>query len=973
MRQPARRPPRQPVFPAPPPKTVRSLDSILLVKNRRRRRAAARQRSFKTLRGGTWALLAFALTALASGALGLTFLYADLSADLPSVYALETLLNPRDGALYQPTRLYDRTGQNLLLSLENPGVSRRYLYLDPARGEAFHPLLAQGAVALFDPDFWKRRGIRWDSLTDPAPRAIPERLAADLLLHNEPPGLRRALRLRLLANQIIAVYGQEQVLEWWLNSTSFGHLAHGADSAAQAYLGKPASALSNAEAALLIAALEAPALNPLDAPAAALENQQDVLLRLLALGVLSQSDYEAARDTSLTLLDPPPAPALPARAFTARVLDQLASQIGRQRLERGGLKIITTLDLNLQQQVTCTLRAQLQRLANPQTGQAGADCETARLLPALPIRTVPDASGEWQASAILLDPNSGEVLALSGDTSLQGEGAVLRNRPAGSLLSPLLALAGFVRGLSPASLVWDIPAPGEDALAAIPDERYHGPVRLRTALANDYLAGLFTVQQQVGSAALKATAGSLGLDGFELPAEGETLLRDGEALDPLELAHTYSVFANLGVLHGAASESGQLPQPVLVLRVEDSGGSPLALESQRYSRPAVSQQLAYLVHHILSDEAARWQSLGYPNPLEIGRPAGAKIGQADGGRSTWAVGYTRSALGLVWLGSQEQDAPPPGALPAAGIWHALMQSVSRDQPVQSWQTPDGIALVDVCDPSGLLPTAHCPSIVSEVFLENNQPTGLDTLYRRFQINRETNRLATVFTPPELVEERTYLVVPPEAQQWSRLANLPVPPDEYDIVQQPPANPQAQISEPQPFDFVRGVVSLRGSASGEDFSAYSLQVGEGINPPAWMTIGESRSAPVENGVLGEWDSSGLNGLYVVRLLVVRGDQRVESSLLQVTVDNTPPEVRIPYPLAGQVFAGQDSITLQAEASDNLGLARVEWWLDGRKIGERSQSPYALVWEARRGEHSLEARAFDLAGNETRSQSLPFRVR
>ncbi len=951
---------------------MRSLESILLVKNRQRRRAAARQRGYYALRGGVWALLAITLTALASGALGLAFLYADLSADLPPVYTLEVLLNPRDGALYQPTRLYDRSGEQVLLSLENPGIPRRYLYLDPARGEALHPLLAQGAVALFDPAFWERRGIRWDSPGDPQARTIAERLAADLLLYDEPAGLRRSLRLRLLADQMVAVYGRAQLLEWLLNSANYGHLAYGADSAAQAYLGKPASALNNAEAALLLAALEAPALNPLDAPAAALENQQDVLLRLLALGVLTQSDYQTARDTPLTLLEAPPAPASPARAFTARVLDRLANQIDRQRLERGGLKIITTLDLSLQQQVTCTLQAQLVRLANPGR-QPPAGCEAARLLPALPMRTAPPASADWQASAVLLDPHSGEVLALSGNVSLQGEAAALRNHPAGTLQSPLLALAGFARSLSPASLVWDIPAAGSATPVANPDGRFHGPARLRSALANDYLAGLYAVQQQVGSAALNATANSLGLDGFRLPPAAETWLSRGEPLDPLELAHAYSVFASLGVLNGVVEQPGQLPQPVLVLRVEDSSGSPLVLSSERQSRAVVSAQLAYLVHHVLSDEAARWHSLGYPNPLEIGRPAGAKIGQADGGRSTWAAGYTPAVVGLVWLGSESQDAPPPGVLPAAGIWHALMQSVSRDQPVQAWQAPAGIAVVDVCDPSGLLPTAECPSVVSEVFLESSRPTGVDTLYRRFQINRETGRLATVFTPPELVEERTYLVVPPEAQEWSRLANLPVPPDEYDLVQQPPLNPLAQFSQPRPFAFVHGLVSLRGSAAGAGFSIYSLQVGEGINPRAWVTIGESRGTPVENGVLGEWDTSGLNGLYVVRLLVVRSDQRVETSLLQVTADNTPPQAGIPYPLAGQVFSGQDSITLQAEVSDNLGLARVEWWLDGRKIGERSQSPYALVWEARPGEHSLEVRAFDLAGNETRSEMRAFRVR
>ncbi len=173
--------------------------------------------------------------------------------------------------------------------------------------------------------------------------------------------------------------------------------------------------------------------------------------------------------------------------------------------------------------------------------------------------------------------------------------------------------------------------------------------------------------------------------------------------------------------------------------------------------------------------------------------------------------------------------------------------------------------------------------------------------------------------------------------------------------------------------VGGEVEIYGTASGEDFAAYSLQIGQGINPTAWVSIQESTSQAVENGRLAVWNTRNLEGLYVIRLLVIRRDQRVETSLLQVTVDNTPPQVRIPYPLEEQVFVGQSTITLQAEVSDAVGLARVEWRLDGRTIGEASQPPFALVWDARRGEHRLEVVAVDLAGNQTVSEPVQFRVR
>lgn len=289
--------------------------------------------------------------------------------------------------------------------------------------------------------------------------------------------------------------------------------------------------------------------------------------------------------------------------------------------------------------------------------------------------------------------------------------------------------------------------------------------------------------------------------------------------------------------------------------------------------------------------------------------------------------------------------------------------------------PDGLVTREVCNPSGLLPTAECPSVVSELFVEGSEPTRSDDLYQRFAINRETGRLATVFTPPELVEERVFLVVPPEAQEWSRLAELPVPPQDYDTIQLPQTDPDVQIVSPAQFSYARGKVRVTGSAAGDIFTSYSLQIGKGINPPAWQTVGEASDTPVEYGLLGEIDFTGLDGLYVIRLQVIQTDRRVKTFHLQVTVDERPPEVTMPYPLPGQVFAGgvQRTITLQGKAEDNVGLERLEWWADGKKVGERREAPFALIWDAPVGKHTLQVRAYDLAGNEARTEEVTIEVR
>jgi membrane carboxypeptidase/penicillin-binding protein PbpC len=295
----------------------------------------------------------------------------------------------------------------------------------------------------------------------------------------------------------------------------------------------------------------------------------------------------------------------------------------------------------------------------------------------------------------------------------------------------------------------------------------------------------------------------------------------------------------------------------------------------------VAPGLAYLVTSSLSDEAARWPSLGSPNALEIGRPAAAKLGQTPDGRDAWAAGYTPSRLVVTWTGGGAGGGLTP-RLPAV-LWNALMQLASRDLPREGWPVPPGVSVINVCDPSGLLPSADCPNVVSEVFTDGNEPTQIDTLYRVYYVNRETGHLATVFTPPQLVEKRVYLIVPPEAREWAVSAGIPVPPDSYDAIQPPPRDPNVNISSPELFASVQGRVQIIGTASGADFVSYRVQVGRGLNPQEWIQIGEEASAPVENDLLAEWDTTGLNGLYAVQLIVIRSDQRVETAVIQVTID------------------------------------------------------------------------------------------
>jgi membrane carboxypeptidase/penicillin-binding protein PbpC len=418
---------------------------------------------------------------------------------------------------------------------------------------------------------------------------------------------------------------------------------------------------------------------------------------------------------------------------------------------------------------------------------------------------------------------------------------------------------------------------------------------------------------------------------------------------------------------------------VTILSVEDDlgrvwwGNDQSESKKPVFQRPVISPQLAYLVTDVLKDEPARWLTLRHPNPLEIGRPVAAKIGQTLDQHDAWAIGYTPQLLVSAWVGGRKSEGQDNNQIvdseTAASLWNAVIKYASRDLPPDDWSVPAGVSRMAVCNPSGLLPSTECPDVVSEVFLNGTEPTQSDNLYEKIQINRETGRLATAFTPPELIEQRTYLVVPPEASEWARLASLPIPPVDFDIIlSREESSPDVKITSPAMLAQVLGEIPILGSASGDDFAYYRLQYGKGLNPQEWIQIGNDQNTPVDEGELGTWDTGGLDGLYTLQLEVVREDQRVDNALAQVTVDNQPPQVEIISPVAGEkAILKDDQLILLVEASDNLAVQSVAFHIDGELVDLRSDPPYAVPWKASVGEHILRAIATDQAGNKSDAQS------
>ncbi len=899
--------------------------------------------------------------------------YAQVTADLPSLEVLPVLLNPVDGELLQPTTITDRSGEMTLYALENPGVQRAYLAVNPEKPDHFSPQLLRAVIAKLDPTFWENPGYTLKDWRNPEPSTIAERLASELLLWQEPVSTMRAVRMRLLAAQLVADYGRTQVLEWYLNSAWFGHLATGAESAAELYFNKSARGLSLAESAMLAVVIEAPALNPLDSPDQALAMQKQFLGEMAQTQTITLEEFGSALREPLTLRASIKDPVSLAPAFTHHLLTKLEGMYSQNRLQRGGLVIQSTLDWQLQSQLTCTARTQLLRLQGILDAPS-EDCPTALLLP---TQTFAGLDAKSLASAgVILNPANGEVLAYLEPTLYDGTHQTDAGYQPGSLLSPFAALAGFARGLSPASLQWDIPSDSNGLAGNYQnsDHVWHGAVSLREALANDYLMPITDVLRQAGAINAWHLAAALGISSMKEVNETTDPLFAGSTNSLLDVASAYSTLANSGVKSGLKDSASGETDPALVHTISTTTGRILLDQSATQVSVILSQPLAYLMNNVLSDESARWPTLGYPNALEIGQPVAAKLGTTLSQQQVWTVGYTPDRLVLVWLGdtsaSSQQKLDP---LMTAGIWHAVMKTALQAAPSAGWTQPEGVTSLKVCVPSGMLPSLDCPATADEVFLAGNEPTLPDTLYEKIKVNRETGQRATVFTDPALIDEQLFINVPAKARQWALEAGLPVAPSGYDAIPVTQANPNVQISAPAIFSAVSGKVAILGTASVENLSSWTLQVGDGINPLNWLQIAGGSSAVSSGGNLAEWDTAGLDGLYAIRLTVIDQTQHVQSATIQVTVDNIPPQIKITYPAADQAIQPvQSSVTLQADIEDNTGIQKVEWFVDGKLVATQTDGPYLYLMPAASGKHTLMLTVEDKAGNKTSTEKLNFSI-
>jgi hypothetical protein len=299
-------------------------------------------------------------------------------------------------------------------------------------------------------------------------------------------------------------------------------------------------------------------------------------------------------------------------------------------------------------------------------------------------------------------------------------------------------------------------------------------------------------------------------------------------------------------------------------------------ENSRRERDVLAPALAYLLNDILSDGEARCAA----PPCEDVSASAIALASGDSALTgdAWAIAYTPEQA-LVTSAARAAAVPLRDAL------------LSAFEPGVEWQRPSALREVEVCALSGLLPSpagsgrAGCDT-VRELFIAGTEPVEGDASGIEVAVNRETERLATYFSPPRLVEPRPYTLYPPDTAAWAAAQGEPSPPADYDTVRRAgeAIDGRAAITSPTPWQAVNGIVAIKGLAAGDGFAGYRLAYFPDLVPDELHVIAEGTTAVPDAAVLAEWDTSGLDGLYTLLLTVFRQDGLFDEIAVPVSVQD-----------------------------------------------------------------------------------------
>lgn len=793
--------------------------------------------------------------------------YIYIAQQLPSPDELQA----RADSLFVSSQIYARDGSLLYEMMDPSGGKRQKISLSQ-----IPDVLYRATLDTEDPNFYIHPGfdpvgiIRavWYAANErefvAGGSTITQQVVRNLLLPGERADrtFKRKIKEIVLATEVTRRYPRDQILQIYLNETYYGNLAYGVEAAAQTCFGKSVQNLSLAEASFLAGLPQSPATyDPFtpDGRTAALRRQKDVLRLMVKQDDITQQQADAAaRATEAYTFAPPRSDALQvAPHFSVYVRQLIEQQYGSAALYRDGLKIYTTVSPTLQTVAEQVAREQIAKLKDKHV---------------------------TNAALAALDAHTGEILAMLGSvdfysTEIDGQvNIALRPRQPGSSIKPLTYVSAFQKGWTPATLIWDVPitftnAYGQNYSPKNYDGKFHGPVTVRSALANSYNIPAVKALEFVELPTFLENAKALGITTLTRNDYWLALTLGGGEVPLLEMAGMYQTFAN----------GGKRMPPVAIRQVtnaqgkvlcqftppgQDSKGIKPCQESPDTGKQVITPEHAYLITSILSDKRARCPAFGCPNMLELGvRPVAAKTGTTNDYKDNWTLGYTPDLVVGVWVGNADNSAMKgtTGVTGAAPIWHDFLDKVTQGTPAKAFDRPPGIVEKEICTDTGAEPSEFCPEKTREIFAENQPPPGPESDPHRPQCPDAPPGVALFGYPGADTFVRSW-AGSPEGLKWAEAKGVTLVPMDCSSTPGVSVGPVViNITSPAEGGTVSGNVVIAGTVSGA-LDHYEATWGRGQGDGIWEWISGPHLTPVENGPLTEWNVGDLEpGEYTLRIV------------------------------------------------------------------------------------------------------------
>lgn len=619
------------------------------------------------------------LKTLAMLALSAFFVLGALVLIWISTFKVPTPESIRERRVTESTKIYDRTGEILLF--DTGGDVRRSIV--PI--EEISDNVKRAAIAIEDKDFYSHMGVKPTSFLravlvniltmdfSQGGSTITQQVVKNSILTSEKL-ISRKLKEWVLAIKLEQTSSKEEILSMYLNEIPYGGVIYGVEEASQTFFGKKSSDVTLAEAAYLAAIPKAPTFySPYGKNWDRLEERKNLVLKeMLEDGSLNEEEYEAAKAEKVSFL-PKSDSGIRAPHFVFYVIDYIKKKYGEEAISTGGLRIVTTLDYELQ--------AMGEKIAYDYA-----------------IENEKNFNAE-NTALVAINPKTGEILTMVGsrdysDDEIDGAfNVTTAKRQPGSTFKPFVYAQAFKKGYTPDTVVFDLKTQFSTACAPSNfskeypcfspdnyDNVFRGPVTFRSALAQSLNVPSVKVLYLAGLNESIRLARDMGIESISNKGDyGLTLVLGGGEVTPLELTGAYGVFANNGVR----------TQISPVLEIKNKNGEVLEKHDPRPVQ-VLDKEIALKISDILSDNDARAPSFGQTSALHFPyRDVAVKTGTTNDYKDAWIIGYTPNIAVGAWAGNNDNTSMERrvAGFIVAPLWRSFMDQALARLPDERFEEP----------------------------------------------------------------------------------------------------------------------------------------------------------------------------------------------------------------------------------------------------------------------------------------------